>query len=113
MSYYGGPEPLEMEVSWDRSHKITGKTEDSEGCNRKVGLVPILAGNSIHWRPVDLTSQPVAHDLSYSRTAPSRVATDRIPWLTSLCENPAQVACGVGYLAGSLLPAGSSVLKTR
>ena len=53
MSYYGGAEPLEMEAFWDRSHKITGKTEDSEGCNRKVGLVPILAGNSIHWRPVD------------------------------------------------------------
>src|ERR1700680_3079921 len=68
MSYCGGPEPLEMEVPWDRSHKITGKTEDSESWHRKVGLVPSLAGGSIHWRPVDLTSQPVAHEFSYSRS---------------------------------------------
>jgi|SRR5580693_10541417 hypothetical protein len=72
MSYCGGPEPLEMEVSWDRSHKITGKAEDSEGCNPKVGLVPIREDNSIHWRPVDLTSQPAAHDFSYSRSLPRR-----------------------------------------
>src|SRR5258708_6210890 len=38
MSYCGGPEPLETEVLWDRSHKITGKTEDSEGCIGSLDL---------------------------------------------------------------------------